>query len=185
MRSMAGLALWMATLAVLAQGCARWTLFQRAEPPAVATPRIGQEVPEIDGETFEGSRLKLSEQRGKVVVLVFWASWCKPCRDMIPHERELAERYRGKPVAILGVNNDENLDAAQRVIDSQKMTWPIWKTGGTSHPINLAWGVDRWPAVFVIDREGILRYVRVRGEHLDNAIETLLAEPPNTKLARK
>jgi len=180
MRPTVGMTLILLSLALLTPSCARLELFRRSESLRAGTPRIGAPVPEIDGETFDGSRVKLSDQRGKVVVLVFWASWCKPCRDMIPHERELAERHRGKPFVMLGVNNDENPDAARKVIAKEKMNWPIWKTDAIAHPINSTWGVKSWPAIFVIDANGILRYTRITGQYLDNAVETLLAEM-NTK----
>ena len=77
-------------------------------------------APEIDGVDFDGKRLKLSDQHGKVVAVVFWASWCGPCRAMIPHERELVERFRGKPFVMVGVNNDDNHDAARKVIAAEK-----------------------------------------------------------------
>ena len=177
MRSALALALLFFCCAVLLSSCKQAELFRRAGArPAFNGPRVGLTVPEIDGEDFDGKRLKLSDQRGKVVVLVFWASWCKPCRDLIPHERELAERYRNKPFVLLGVNNDDNFEAARKVIAAERMNWPIWKTGAVDHAINRDWCVNSWPAVFVIDTKGVLRYTRVSGQHLDNAVATLLAE---------
>ena len=175
MRPVVGLMLLLAGLALFTPGCARLSLFRRAETPRTGAPRIGCEVPEIDGEDFAGKRLKLSDQRGKVTVVVFWFSRCGPCKVMIPHERELVERHRGKPFALLSVNSDENPDDARKIIAAQGMTWPIWNDRGTGS-ISKAWGVTTYPAVFVIDANGVLRYRDVRGELLDNAIDTLLAE---------
>lgn len=157
--------------------CRKFDLFRRADSaPAPVDPRVGYLAPEIDGVTFDGKRMKLTDHRGKVIVLAFWFSRCGPCKAMIPHERALAERHRGKPFVLLGVNNDDNPDDAIAVIQAKKMDWPIWKTSGYHDDICKNWGVSRWPAVFVIDMIGVVRYANVRAEELDAAVETLLAE---------
>ena len=129
--------------------------------------------------------MKLSDYQGKVVVLVFWFSRCGPCKAMIPHERELAERHRGKPFALLAVNNDENADDARELIVSKKMTWPVWKTTGYFDPIAKSWGVSSWPAIFVIDASGVVRHVGVRGAELDAAVDALLAETTKDASAKR
>jgi thiol-disulfide isomerase/thioredoxin len=68
--------------------------------------RIGKQAPDIIGEDLSGARFKLSDYRGKVVLLVFWASWCGPCIASVPHEKELVERFKGRPFAVIGVNAD-------------------------------------------------------------------------------
>jgi thiol-disulfide isomerase/thioredoxin len=165
----------------LGTGCARLNLFRRAEARSavVEGPRVGQPAPDLNGVDFDGKPLRLSDYRGKVVVVTFWFSGCGPCRAMIPHERELVERHRDKPFALLSVNNDENPDAARRVMAKFGMTWPNWKTAGTNDAIVKTWNVDSWPAIFVIDAKGIVRYMNVRGAYLENAVDTLLAEMGN------
>jgi thiol-disulfide isomerase/thioredoxin len=169
-------------LACLLTGCMRLDLFRRSERSATLSgPRIGLPAPEIDGEDFEGKRLRLSDHRGKVTVVVFWASWCPPCVAMIPHERELFDKHRGQPFAMLSVNCDEDHDSARAVMAKQRMTWPNWKTSGTSDRICRDWQVKSWPAVYVLDANGVLRYTDVRGLNLDNAVDTLLAEMATKK----
>ena len=63
-------------------------------------------APDIEGDDFDGTRFKLSDYRGKVVAVSFWASWCKPCRELIPHERAIVERFQGRNFVLLGVNID-------------------------------------------------------------------------------
>ena len=76
---------------------------------------IGRVIPELEGEDMDGRKLKLSDYRGKVVAVVFWATWCGPCMGMVPHERELVKRLEGKPFVLLGVNGDDDREVAKTV----------------------------------------------------------------------
>ena len=68
---------------------------------------VGNPVPDVEGVDADGKKVKLSSYKGKVVLFDFWATWCGPCVAMIPHEREMVEKLKGKPFALLGVNVDE------------------------------------------------------------------------------
>ena len=92
-------------------------------------PAVGKPAPEIDGVDFHGMPLKLSDYQGKVVVVVFWGSWCGPCMALVPHERELVERLKGQPFALLGVDCEEDKDTARGVMARERMTWPNWFDG--------------------------------------------------------
>lgn len=120
---------------------------------------IGQVAPEIDGEDLDGEKLKLSDYRGKIVLLSFWGSWCGPCMAMIPHERKLAEGMAGKPFALVGVNSDVNRLNGQRAAEKEKVTWrSFWSgTNGNDGPIPTAWNVKAWPTVYVLDPKGTIR----------------------------
>ena len=107
---------------LLMAGCAKLNPFKRAESTLTKGPRVGAPAPEIDAQDFDGRPIKLSDQRGKVVAVVFWATWCPPCRAMIPHEREMVERFRDKPFVLIGVNNDDNHDAARKMMVSHCLT---------------------------------------------------------------
>jgi peroxiredoxin len=183
MRRMVGLSLLMLCFALLTPSCASLNIFKRGDSASACGPRIGQPAPEIDGETCDGQRLKLSEQKGKVAVVVFWFSKCMPCRALIPHERDLVRRYHDKPFVLLGVNNDENPDDARRIMAEQQMNWPIWKPGDGEHKIYRQWGVKYFPAIFVIDAEGILRYSYVSELNLDNIVDSLVIEAEKKQAA--
>jgi thiol-disulfide isomerase/thioredoxin len=83
---------------------------------------VGKLAPEIEGEDLDGHKLKLSDYRGKVVMISFWASWCGPCMRLVPDERALAERMKGKPFVLVGVNGDSKKADAQRAVTEEKMT---------------------------------------------------------------
>ena len=87
---------------------------------------VGNVAPEIEGEDIGGEPMKLSDYRGKVVVLVFWAIWCGPCMGMIPHEKDLVERHKGQPFALLGINSDTDREKLKATIAENGITWRSW-----------------------------------------------------------
>jgi hypothetical protein len=100
---------------------------------------------------------------------------------MTPHERSLVKRLENEPFALLGVNSDKDLDALQDVLKEENITWRSFWNGpeGTSGPISKAWNVSGWPTIYVLDGQGKIRYKNVRGEAMDKAVDTLLAEIKN------
>ena len=97
---------------------------------------------------------------------------------MYPHERSLVKRLADKPFAIIGVNSDKDREKLKGTIEEENITWRSFWNGpeGTSGPISTRWNVTGWPTIYVIDHEGVIRYKNVRGDDLDVAIDTLLAE---------
>lgn len=140
--------------------------------------RVGKVAPDLVGETVEGAKLKLSDSRGKVTVVVFWASWCGPCMRMVPHEQKLVERMRGKPFALVGVNGDDDRAKARDVAREKGMTWPsLWNAGeGPDGPLDRAWNVHVWPTIYVLDARGVVRYTGHSDARLDALVDELVAE---------
>ncbi|MEJ7636504.1 MAG: TlpA disulfide reductase family protein [Singulisphaera sp.] len=138
---------------------------------------VGKVAPEVEGEDIDGMRFKLSDSRGKVVVLTFSGNWCGPCRAMYPHERELVERLKDEPFALLSINTDEDKETLRKSIRSGEITWRCWNDGGTDGPTTTKWGIESFPTLFVLDPRGVIRYKGyLRGEALDKAVDTLLKE---------
>ena len=121
---------------------------------------LGKVAPDIAAESIDGRKFKLSDSRGKITILSFWASWCGPCMRLVPEERALAERMKGKPFAMVGVNGDGILAEARRAVEHEKMIWPSFWNGkdGPHGPISSAWNVSDWPTVYVMDAGGIIRF---------------------------
>jgi thiol-disulfide isomerase/thioredoxin len=149
--------------------------------------KIGRIAPDVVGEDLDGKPLRLSAYRGKVVVLCFWGTWCSPCMAMVPDERKLVKRMEGKPFALLGVDCDqaEDRDKARKAARDEKMTWPSFWDKGNNGPIQTRYNVDYYPTVYVLDDGGAIRYIDVRGEDLDRAVDALLLERGNRLETRR
>jgi thiol-disulfide isomerase/thioredoxin len=148
--------------------------------------RIGQIAPEIRGEDLSGAKFSLSDYRGKVVLLVFWASWCGPCMAAIPHEKELVERFKGRPFVLIGVNGDGGTNAA-KVVSEHQIPWRSFSNEGRGPdgPIAVDWNVRAWPAVFVLDPTGVIRYRSLRGEQLGDPLEKLVSAAETSQRSSK
>jgi hypothetical protein len=95
---------------------------------------------------------------------------------MLPHEKELVERLKDQPFALLGINSDGSAEELKTILSAQAITWRQAVDGDTSGPWATLWNVHGWPTIYVLDAKGVIRYRDVRGEDMDKAIETLLAE---------
>ena len=149
---------------------------------------LGKKAPEIEAEGVDGKKFKLSDSRGKICVLNFWASWCGPCMQMVPVERALARRMQGKSFAMIGVNGDGIMPDAKRAIEREKMTWPSFWNGkeGPKGPIATAWNVHGWPTIFVLDADGIIRfkfegYGSQSSNILNGSVDELMKKLPSKK----
>ncbi len=145
----------------------------------------GKPAPDISGIDFRGEALNLSDYRGKVVGLVFWDSWSGPCMREVPHLRKLTERLKDKPFALLGINCNVDKQVAVKAMETERITWPNWHDGGFgSGPIVRRYHIRRYPAVIVLDDNGIVRCKQALGSKLDQAVDKLI-EDLERKNARK
>jgi thiol-disulfide isomerase/thioredoxin len=157
---------------------------EAGDPPVVKKDsvrigtKVGQFAPEIEGDDLDGRFFKLSEQRGKVVVLIFWGHWCRLCRDQYPHERSLVERLKGKPAVVLGVNSDEDRTLIVAQNAKNQINWRSWWDGEMWGSVGRTWQLPGWPGVFVIDATGVIRAINPLGAELDRVVDELFAETP-------
>jgi thiol-disulfide isomerase/thioredoxin len=157
------------------------TLGQRAAIALAELQRlaIGKVAPDIEGADGDGKHFKLSDYRGKVVVLDFWGHWCPDCRGVYPRQRELVKQFEGKPFVLLGINSDENKDELKKVLAKRGVHWRYWFDGGMrGGPIASAWNIQSWPTIYILDAKGVIRH---RGheelaDKLDQLVSQLLKE---------
>jgi len=143
----------------------------------VTTFMVGKTAPDIVGTDLDGKPLRLSEFRGRVVVLTFSAEWCAICRAQAPYEQFLMERYADWPLVMLVVQAGTSRDAAKQSHlanpVAHRVFWdpPKGETGG---PIATAWNVRGWPAGYVLDGDGVIQFVDLREEDLLKAVRQLV-----------
>ena len=95
---------------------------------------------------------------------------------MYPHERSLVKRLANQPFVLIGINSDPKA-RLRTAMKANNITWrSFWDGGNTRGPIASAWGVRGWPTIYVGDDRGVIRYKNVRGDRMDDAVDTLLEE---------
>ncbi len=165
-----------------------WTMFSRV-PSAVGaplssspSPREGFLAPDFTLDTLDGSKVTLSELRGKIVVINLWATWCLPCRAETPALEKSYKQYKDSGVVILGVDltNQDSISDVESFIQEFKLTYPILLDRDGS--VGYLYQIKGIPSTFFINREGIIRTVVVGGPisetFIRSKIEALLQEIP-------
>ena len=152
-----------------------------AGPAPEPDAAVGLAAPEIVGEDLDGKRLALGDYRGRVVLLDFWRHAIPgPRRDDYAGLRAVAERFRGRPFTLLGVNLGDDLDVLAPLVADGAVTWRFWAAPGTEDDLSFAgWDVPGVQDLCLLDHRGVLR-VRFRrpptAATLDAAIRALVAE---------
>jgi len=120
-------------------------------------PAIGDKAPDFTLRSSIGKNLKLSEYRGQVVMINFWATWCAPCRQEMPQLNRLYVQYQRAGFALLGLNVDDNPKAAQAVVDQLSLGFPV--LFDAAKQVSGRYDIDAMPSTLLIDRGGVVRYL--------------------------
>lgn len=132
-------------------------------------------------KSTEGKELSLKSLRGKVVLLDFWASWCGPCRMEMPAVKKVWQKYGGDKFVIVGINLDNNKAAFDSYVKSEGLTWPQYFDGqGWNNKVSQLYGVRSIPHTVLIDKDGAIRAIALRGNTLYNKIGDLVKEVQET-----
>ena len=143
-------------------------------PPETA----GNPAPSFTLQDLSGNEVSLSDFKGKVVILDFWATWCQPCVKEIPHFIELYEQYKDQGFAMVGISLDhQGVSDVKSFVQKYQVNYPILMNDGRAD--KAYGGIKYIPTTFVIDRTGNIRqkYVSYREKAVFEAdIKALLAE---------
>ena len=136
---------------------------------------IGEIAPLFEGPSPSGELIALESFRGKVTIIDFWASWCRPCRVENPNLVRLYKRMHDKGLEIVGVSLDRNKASWERAIADDGLPWNhVSNLQYWADPIAQLYSVREIPAAFVLDKEGKIVAKNLRGAQLDAKIEELL-----------
>jgi peroxiredoxin len=114
-------------------------------------------APDFTLKSRDGVNIKLSELRGQVVMVNFWASWCGPCRQEMPLLQQLFDRYQSLGFSLLGVNVDEDRAAADKMLSDVPVSFPILYDDRSK--VSKQYQVKAMPTTIMVDRDGRIRYL--------------------------
>lgn len=145
--------------------------------PATSTS-IGAIAPDLAFPDPDGNIRKLSDLRGKVVLLDFWASWCRPCRGENPHVVAMYQKYHDKGFEVFSVSLDREKESWKRAIAADGLVWPnhVSDLKYWSSEAARTYGVSSIPSTFLLDQNGRIIAKNLRGEALSNALKQLFGE---------
>ena len=114
-------------------------------------------APDFSLHAMSGPNMRLKDQRGRVVMVNFWATWCAPCRQEMPQLNRLYEKYRSSGFVLLGVNVDDDSSKAAEVAAKLGITFPVLLDADKS--VSKLYDLSTMPSTVLIDRDGKVRYV--------------------------
>jgi peroxiredoxin len=133
------------------------TLWLGTAAPAQAAATLQATAPDFTLRSSEGGNLRLQEQRGQVVMVNFWASWCGPCKQEMPHLSRLYDKYRSAGFVLWGVNIDEDPNAANSTMARLGLKFPVLLDSDKA--VSKNYDLGSMPATVLIDRDGRVRYL--------------------------
>jgi thiol-disulfide isomerase/thioredoxin len=152
------------------------------DEPGLARARM---APAFAVTTLSGQRIALDDLKGKVVLLDFWATWCAPCREALPHMREIAKKFQGEPLVIVSVSLDSDEQKWKDYVEKNEMTWLNYRDGGFTGPVSKLFGVEAIPHTFTIDPDGILQDEHIGDASVEGKLKKLIARAREWQVAQQ
>jgi thiol-disulfide isomerase/thioredoxin len=147
---------------------------QIAELKAATALAVGKPAPDVESLLLDGKKVKLSDYKGKVVLLDVWATWCGPCRAMIPHERDMVKKLKDKPFVLVSVSVDDKKETLTEFLDKEPMPWVHWWQDGQQNPVMKKFRVRAFPTMYLLDHSGVIKHKWVGNpgnDKLDKAVD--------------
>ncbi|GAC1464169.1 MAG: hypothetical protein NVSMB9_02490 [Isosphaeraceae bacterium] len=161
------------------------TLSQKIRDDLKRLDRVGKPAPDVVAKDIKGDSFRLESLRGKYVLLDFWATWCAPCVAELPRLQAAHAKYHRHGLEIVGISLDETKSAVTDFIKARNVPWRQIHNASSEGDLVEAFGVNTIPATFLIDPQGIITRIELRGPALETALARLLSRPNDPqKLAR-
>lgn len=135
--------------------------------------------------TTDGQRVSMDDLAGKVVLLDFWATWCGPCREALPHMQEIAKKFKGQPLVVLSVSLDTDEQKWKEFITKHEMTWLQYRDGAFTGPIAKMFGVEAIPHTFTIDADGVLQDEHFGDASIEGKLKKLISRAQQVQTTAK
>lgn len=140
-----------------------------------AQPSINKAAPEIGLKDPDGKLQRLSDLKGKVVLIDFWASWCGPCRRAMPALKAVYDQYQAKGFEIYGISIDEDQNAWKKAVAADQLNWiHVSEPGGWNGKTALAWNIESIPSSFLLNKEGQVIAKNPTPEQLQGYLQKLV-----------
>jgi thiol-disulfide isomerase/thioredoxin len=134
-------------------------------------------APDFSITTLDGRQISLDSLAGKVVLIDFWATWCGPCVEALPHLRKIVQEFQGQPFVALSVSIDENAATWKRFVAANSMNWLQYHDGDSGVSVAALFGVHQVPATFSVKADGVLEDQHLVGdEQIDDKLKKLIAQ---------
>jgi len=160
---------------LLLQGNEDW-VSEETEPAKIeAIVELNQPFPFLRVIDLNGKTVDVAALKGKVVLVDFWATWCGPCVGEVPHLLDAYKQHHDQGFEIVGISLDKDKESLLGFIEKNGMTWPQYLDEDRS--VRDRFQVRGIPTMYLLDREGVLRHVGLRGKSLGMAVAELCSQP--------
>jgi len=139
-----------------------------ASSPAAAPTMVGKDAPDFVLRTLAGTNVRMSEFRGQVVLINFWARWAGDSRQEMPALNKINTTYERAGLVVLGISVDEDLRRAREFAEAMKVSYPIMFDTGSD--IGREYLLEKMPMTILVDRSGVVRYSHVGFNNGDDRI---------------
>jgi thiol-disulfide isomerase/thioredoxin len=150
--------------------------------PELARARM---APAFAVDTLNGQHISLDDLTGKVVLIDFWATWCGPCREAMPHIREIAKKFQGQPFVVLSVSLDSDEQKWRDFVAKNGMTWLHYRDGGFTGSVANLFGVKAIPHTFTVDADGVLQDEHIGDASIEGKLKKLVARAQELQAPQK
>lgn len=131
-------------------------------------------APDFQLVTLDGKPIHMRDLQGKVVLIDFWATWCGPCKQALPHLKEIVEKFKDKPLVVLSISLDNDEGTWKYFVSHNGMSWAQYRDGGFDGPIATRFGIKAIPTTFSIDINGFVQDRQVGDGKIEAELTHLL-----------